>query len=120
RAGVGRQSERVPEPSSRRPATPDELQGILGTGRDPWFGQVRLCRRGDTVRFASLKSPTLEGPVMRVGRRYLVQWEHGAAEAWLRFPAATGGTLHMAKVDPDADFSFDYEDLAFTREGDCP
>jgi len=25
----------------------------------------------------------------------------------------------MAKVDPDADFSSDFEDLAFTRERDC-
>jgi hypothetical protein len=27
--------------------------------------------------------------------------------------------LHMAKVDPDADFSYDYQDLAFTREHGC-
>jgi hypothetical protein len=57
---------------------------------------------------------------MRVGTQYLVHWDHGDAEAWLRFPAHAGGTLHMAKVDPDADFSYDYEDLAFVRIGDCP
>ena len=29
-------------------------------------------------------------------------------------------TLAMSKVDPDADFSYDYEDLAFERIGKCP
>ena len=28
--------------------------------------------------------------------------------------------LRLSKVDPEADFSYDYEDLAFTRVGDCP
>ena len=27
--------------------------------------------------------------------------------------------LRLSKVDPEADFSYDYEDLAFTRVGDC-
>jgi hypothetical protein len=26
----------------------------------------------------------------------------------------------MSKIDPDADFSSDFEDLAFVRTGDCP
>lgn len=115
-----RHASRVPDTSSRRPATPDQLQAMLGTWRDPWFGEVDFCRRGDTVRFASRKSPPLRGQVMRVGSRYLVHWDHGDAEAWLRLPEDADGTLHMAKVDPGADFSYDYEDLAFTREGDCP
>lgn len=39
--------------------------------------------------------------------RYLAHSDHDDAEAWLRFPAAADGVLHMAKVDPDADFSYD-------------
>ena len=115
-----RRAAEVPDTSTRRPATARELATMLGTWRDPWFGVARVCRRGDDVRFVSLKSPTLEGRVMRVGKRYLVHWDHGDAEAWLDFPTAADGTLHLAKVDPDTDFSYDYEDLAFTREGDCP
>ena len=87
--------------------------------RDPWFGEVHICAKGNEVQFASLKSPNLTGEVMRVGNRYLVHWFHGDAEAWLDFPARAGGTLRMTKVDPDADFSYDYEDLAFTREHRC-
>lgn len=110
----------VPDTSSRKAATPAELAAQLGVWRDPWFGEARLCGHGNTVRFASVKSPRLTGQVMRVGDRYLVQWDHDEIEAWLLPPAQPGDALRMAKVDPDADFSSDYEDLAFRREHACP
>ncbi|HET9819782.1 MAG TPA: DUF3471 domain-containing protein, partial [Rhodanobacteraceae bacterium] len=119
RADRQRRFSRVPDTSSRQPATAADLKGELGIWRDPWFGEVHICARGDTVQFASVKSPMLTGQLMRVGKRYLVHWDHGDAEAWLDFPANSSGTLRMAKVDPDADFSYDYEDLAFTRERPC-
>jgi hypothetical protein len=112
-------SSHIPDTSSRKPATAADLQARLGIWRDPWFGQVRICAQGDGVRFASLKSPLLSGQIMRVGDRYLVHWERDDAEAWLNFPEPSGGALRMTKVDPDADFSSDYEDMAFTRERAC-
>ena len=111
---------RVPDTSSRQPATAQDLTAQLGVWRDPWFGEVSICTRRGQVRFASAMSPDLSGQVMRVGTRYLVHWDHGDAEAWLHFPAAVDGVLQMAKVDPDADFSYDYEDLAFKRIHACP
>ena len=114
-----RRISRVPDTSSRKPATPAELKGELGVWRDPWFGEARICTKKGKVEFAAAKSPMLTGEVMRVGDKYLVHWYHGDAEAWLDFPAMAGGTLHMAKVDPDADFSYDYQDLDFTREHGC-
>src|SRR6185312_3207293 len=104
---------RVPDTSSRKPATPRDLEDQLGVWRDPWFGEARICARGDNVFFASRKSPRLAGQVMRVGKQYLVHWGSGNSEAWLHFPTRAGEALHMSKVDPDADFSDDYEDLAF-------
>lgn len=109
----------VPDTSSRQPATTQELAAQLGVWRDPWFGPVSICEGNGEVRFTSTMSPRLAGQVMRVGTQYLVHWDHGDAEAWLRFPADGQGTLHMAKVDPNADFSYDYQDLAFTREQSC-
>jgi CubicO group peptidase (beta-lactamase class C family) len=109
----------VPDTSSRQPATPAELEQQLGVWQDPWFGKVRVCAKRNTVRFVSLMSPTMTGQVMRVGTRYLVQWDRDYAEAWLHFPDEAGGKLEMAKVDPDADFSWDFEDLDFTREHAC-
>jgi len=114
-----RHASHVPDTSSRKPATPADIEAQLGLWRDPWFGEARICGRDGIVRFASSKSPLLTGQVMRVGDRYLVHWDHDDVEAWLRFPEHPDGKLLMAKVDPDADFSADYEDLAFTREHAC-
>lgn len=120
-AGRQQRVSHVPDTSSRKAATPTDLAPQLGLWRDPWFGDARICAQGDSVRFASLKSPKMTGQVMRVGDKYLVQWDSDAVdtEAWLRFPEKFGDTLRLAKIDPDADFSTDFEDLAFTRDHGC-
>lgn len=109
--------------ATRVAATAESLRGRLGRYRDPWFGEVGVCAAGEGVRFESVKSPRLSGPVLRSGERLLVDFDTLAsdADAWLDFsPAAAGPVrLAMAKVDPEADFSYDYEDLAFERVGDC-
>ena len=112
-------AEKAPDTSSRFRATSSDLKAHLGTYRDPWFGDVSLCRDGDAVRLRARKSPMLTGIVQRVGERYLVDWDDASvdAEAWLDFPASS--TMRMSKVDPQADFSYDYEDLAFERVGGC-
>ena len=68
-------------------------------------------------------TPTLHGTVLRSGERLLVDWHDPGvdAEAWLSFETAGAPTrMTMTKTDPDADFSYDFEDLAFDRTGDCP
>lgn len=117
-------AERAADTSARRPATAEELQSRLGLYRDPWFGKVSLCADGDTIRFRAHKSPMLDGRVQRVGTRWLVDWDDVSvdAEAWLDFADRGDPSvpdLRMAKVDPQADFSYDYEDLAFTRVSGC-
>ncbi|MCE7031330.1 beta-lactamase family protein [Lysobacter sp. GX 14042] len=112
----------APDVSARQPATPEAMAGWLGHWRDPWFGEVRLCPDGNTVRFQSAKSPRLAGVVMEVAGGRLVDWDADSvdAEAWISLDASEAPpTLRMAKVDPQADFSYDYEDLAFTRAGGC-
>ena len=93
---------------------------MLGVWRDPWFGEVSICPAGQGVRFAATRSPVMTGMLKRVGTRYLVQWngQRMDAEPWLDLPAPD--QLRLTKVDPDADFSNDYEDLAFTRLRACP
>jgi len=115
---------KAPDTSARQPAALAEANSLLGHWRDPWFGPISICPQGEKVRFAAMKSPLLSGTVMRVGERYLVHWDEDRmdTEAWLHVapgnPPASA-VLAMAKVDPDADFSSDFEDLAFTRERDC-
>jgi hypothetical protein len=93
-----------------------------GRYRDPWFGEVALCPRGDTVQWASRKSPHMHGTVRQLGGRYLVHWDDAAVDldAWLDPHPGSPPTLTMAKLDPLGDFSSDYEDLHFERIGDCP
>ena len=114
----------TPVAPARHPATAAELASSLGQYRDPWFGDITVCAAGEGVRFESAKSPRLAGPVLRAGNRYLVDFDTlgSDADAWLDFGAGADGrpaTLAMAKVDPDADFSYDYEDLAFQRLAGC-
>ena len=115
----------APDTSKATPAAPAALAAWTGRYRDPWLGDLLLCPKGDRVHFAVAKSPRLNGDVMRLGGRDLVHWSHHGMDpdAWLDFHPAQGGrpaTLTMAKVDPLGDFSSDYEDLHFTRTGDCP
>jgi CubicO group peptidase (beta-lactamase class C family) len=96
-----------------RPAPP-----WLGVYRDAWFGEASLCEQGGKLVFSAAKSPKLTGDLMQSPGRVLVDWHDASidAEAWLDF---AGGTLKLTKVDPQADFSYDYEDLSFTRVRDC-
>ena len=114
-----------PDTSSRRSESAASMAPWLGIYRDPWFGDVSICARNDAIVFASAKSPQLTGKLMRVdGAGLLVDWDQDDidAEAWLKFEHASSATakLSMSKVDPNADFSYDFEDLEFTRVGSCP
>src|SRR6185503_4041408 len=112
------QESKPPAPARTRPVITG-LAKQLGIYRDPWFGEVAICERDGAIGFTSAKSPQLTGEVMQSGERLLVDWRDDSidAEAWLDFSAP--GTLRLSKVDPEADFSYDYEDLLFTRVGDC-
>ncbi|MEH6421185.1 serine hydrolase domain-containing protein [Pseudomonas sp. CGJS7] len=117
-------ASRAPDTSRREPAAPAQLRDRLGVYRDPWFGEAEVCARDGAVRFASRKSPLLSGKIVKVGLRLVVDWdaEEVDTEAWIDFAAAAdsqAATFLMSKVDPDADFSYDFEDLAFARIGDC-
>lgn len=114
---------KAPSVSSRVPASVQDMSHWLGVYRDPWLGDVSICGQGEQVRFRTAKSPLLAGTVLRSDARYLVDWDEDSVDtqAWLDFQpsAAAATTLKMAKVDRDADFSSDFEDLAFVRVGDC-
>jgi CubicO group peptidase (beta-lactamase class C family) len=116
------QKSPLPDTSTQQAVTAADMSAWTGTYRDPWFGDISLCQRDGKVRFASTKSPELAGTVMHLGTRYLVHWDDGELDAWLNFHATQGKqpiTLRMAKLDPQGDFSSDYEDLDFRRIGGC-
>ena len=102
----------------RMPLAPPFDATRTGTWRDPWFGTVRVCPANGRLRWESDKSPLLAGSVITVGDRWRIDWDEDRVdlEAWVDFD---GPVMKLAKVDPEGDFSFDYEDLAFVRTGDC-
>ena len=112
----------LPDITQRTPLTPAQLSDWLGTWRDPWFGDVRICAVGEGVEWRSAKSPKMHGKVSGLGGRYLLHWDDISVDidAWLDFTGSGDArTLRMAKLDPEGDFSSDYEDLAFNRVADC-
>ncbi|MDQ3038248.1 MAG: serine hydrolase [Pseudomonadota bacterium] len=112
----------LPDISKRRPVSAREFHVWLGAWRDPWFGEVRICALGDGVEWRSLKSPRMLGQVSTLDGRYFLHWDDIAVDidAWLDFSGSgKSRRLQMAKIDPDGDFSSDYEDLSFTRTGGC-
>lgn len=113
-------ASRVPDTSSRKPLAVSDAAGYVGLWRDPWFGDVSICPLSDgKVGFASARSPMMEGHLERVGKRDLVQWHHPEADVEPWIDVGNDGVMHLTKVDPDGDFSNDFEDLAFKRVGDC-
>jgi hypothetical protein len=107
----------------RKPLAPPFDATRMGTWRDPWFGAVRVCPEGDRLRWISEKSPLMHGVLVSVGDRWRIDWDEDRVdlEAWVDFKGeGAARRMTLAKVDPDGDFSFDYEDLAFERTGGCP
>lgn len=111
-----------PDTHARRPASLRTTAAAHGRYRDPWLGEALLCPAQGALRFSVAKSPMLRGQVMQLGERWLVQWDTlGAdAEPWLQLQPGATPALTLAAIDPELDFSYDYQDLHFTRTGDCP
>ncbi len=108
----------------REKVVPTDVAGILGQYEDAWFGPIRLCPAADEVQWISLKSPRLRGTLWRADGRLLVAWDdpgiHGA-DAWLDPGEGEGGAqvLALQAIDPELDFSFDFQDLAPRRQRAC-
>src|SRR5690606_36498677 len=112
----------LPDIDKRKPETAARLRDWLGVWRDPWFGEVRLCAAGDGVEWRSLKSPKMHGRLGVLDGRYLLHWDDPGVDldAWVDFSGSGDARrMRMSKVDPDGDFSSDYEDLDFARTGNC-
>ena len=111
-------------PVERKHVSDGDPALVTGRYRDAWFGEAQVCATGQGVEFRSIKSPKLHGRLLRGGDRLLVDWQAADVDvdAWIDFDRADGATtfMRMARIDPRADSSYDYQDLAFERVGDCP
>ena len=103
-------------------ASASALQALQGIYRDPWLGEAALCAHEGRLRFTVDKSPRLQADVVASGTRWVLRWDtlEPAAQAWLQPGTTPVPTLELRAIDPDIDFSYDFQDLHFTRIGQCP
>ncbi len=92
-----------------------------GTYNDPWFGEVTISAQKDGLHFKSEKSSDLTGKMTYYkGTTYVVRWNDPAlkADAFVNFNLDTEGKAKgftMSPISPLTDFSYDYQDLHFTK-----
>lgn len=116
-------SDHPPPEGTPAQATPGaDLTRWQGRYSDPWLGPASLCPGKDGLRFSVDKSPKLQGTVLQLQGRWLLRWDTlgDEAQAWLQPGEGPAPTLDLRAIDPDIDFSYDFQDLHFTRTGDCP
>ncbi len=98
------------------------LADYTGTYTDPWFGDVTLMLENGTLVFAAAKSPKLTGPMEQTGEhQFVVRWLDRSvdADAIVQFGLGEAGkasTMTMQAESEFADFSFDFQDLNFSRQ----
>lgn len=103
------------------------LEAYAGTWRDPWYGDIviepRVTGRGrnrkTSLWLAFTHTPSLKGPLEAYeGETMRTRFTDKREEDLLVTFALDGGTAKtatMKALSPDADFSYDYQDLKLTR-----
>jgi CubicO group peptidase (beta-lactamase class C family) len=93
-----------------------------GTYTDPWFGDVVISEKNGKPWFDSKNSPRLTGEMFPFkGNTFIVKWNDRSmdADAYVMFDLDYEGkpnAIKMKPISPLTDFSFDFQDLNFTRK----
>ena len=93
-----------------------------GTYTDPWFGDVIISEKNGKPWFDSKNSPRLSGEIFPYkGNTFIVKWNDRSmdADAYVMFDLDYQGkpnAIKMKPISPLTDFSFDFQDLNFTRK----
>lgn len=115
--------EEAPVDPGCETSAPAGTEGVAGLYEDPWFGRVEIADKEGALTFRSEKSPRLAGTVSfcRQPSIYAVRWTDrtlGDGDAYIMVETDFDGKvtgMRMARIDPEADFSFDFQDLDFAR-----
>lgn len=92
-----------------------------GTYNDPWFGDVIISMKNGKLWFDSKRSYLLSGEMFPYkGNTFIVKWNDRSfdADAYVMFDLDKDGRpsgIKMKPISPLTDFSFDFQDLDFTR-----
>ncbi|HLA56762.1 MAG TPA: serine hydrolase [Flavobacterium sp.] len=98
-----------------------DARKYVGTFKDNWFGEVVISEKKGKLYFASKRSPRLSGEILFYkDQNYIVKWNIRSfgADAHIFFDLDEKGiTNHftMKPISPLTDFSYDFQDLDFSR-----
>ncbi|MBS0379656.1 MAG: serine hydrolase [Proteobacteria bacterium] len=111
-------ARRAPPTSGWQPADPGKY---AGTYNDPWRGNVTIAPADDGLRLTFSHTQDLSGRLTPVGiNLFVVRWDDRTldADAYVHFTSDFSGAISgftMEAVSDSTDFSFDFQDLNFTR-----
>ncbi len=94
---------------------------FAGTYKDNWFGNVVISNDGGKLYFQSEKSPKMKGEILSYkGNVFVIKWADRSfdADAFINFSFDFDGNpdkFTMKAISPLTDFSFDFQDLEFSR-----
>ena len=92
-----------------------------GSFSDKWFGDVIISLHNNKLWLASVRSPRLTGELLPYkGNTLIVKWKDRSfdADAFVKFNMDMDGKatgMKMEAISPLTDFSYDFQDLDFTR-----
>jgi hypothetical protein len=93
----------------------------VGVYHDVWRGDAEVRKVGDKLRLVFSRTRDLQGDLQPMtGDLFAVHWDDRSlkADALVNFRAGFDGGvagMTMAPLSPTTDFSFDFQDLDFTR-----
>ena len=94
---------------------------IVGTYTDKWFGDVIISEKNGKLFFNSVRSALISGEMFPYkGTTYVAKWTDRSldADVFVQFSMDTNGKgagFKMEAISPLTDFSFDFQDLDFTK-----
>ncbi|MFA5620087.1 MAG: serine hydrolase [Weeksellaceae bacterium] len=96
------------------------IDSIFGTYEDPWFGKVSITGDRGKLRFVSERSGQLKGDMFYYKNdTFAVKWDNAYlhADAFVFVETKDGKVIgfKMAPISPLTDFSYDFQDLEFTK-----
>ena len=95
------------------------LPAYAGTWRDPWYGDIVISERDGGLWLDFTHTPTLKGPLEPFdGETFRTRFPNTLEEdTYVKFELDNGRPVRatMEAVSPDADFSYNYQDLRLSR-----
>jgi hypothetical protein len=94
----------------------------IGTYSDKWLGEVMISVKNGMLWFDSKRSPKLTGElIFYKANTFVVRWNDRSmdADAFALFELDETGKasgIKMKPISPMTDFSYDFQDLEFTRK----